>query len=120
MSISLYYIISREKRLIAIPSIITLFTILISIGPWSVYQLPFTRQTQRLKENLVLAGICNDDMCTIVTPLKNQDDISQDLSENIYSGIRYVCEFDNCSVIKELFAREYDEIYVTSQKEYES
>lgn len=59
-------------------------------------------------------------MCTIVTPLKNQDDISQDLSENIYSGIRYVCEFDNCSVIKELFAREYDEIYVTSQKEYES
>ena len=48
----------------------------------------------------------------VITPLKDSKDISKELSNDIYSGIAYVCEFKDCSVIKNLFAE-------TIQKETE-
>jgi len=50
--ISIYYIFSKKKHLSIIPAILTLFTIIISVGPWSVYSLPESRQLDRLKTNL--------------------------------------------------------------------
>jgi len=32
--ISLYFIVSKKKEIAVIPSILTLFTIIISLGPW--------------------------------------------------------------------------------------
>ena len=42
--ISLYFIFSKEKKLSSILATLTLFTILISVWPWSVYSLPEKRQ----------------------------------------------------------------------------
>lgn len=120
LCISLYYVFSREKKLAVTPAIITAFIILISIGPWSVYSLPLQRQEQRLTQYLQEANICSDNSCSEVTPLKNKTDISRELSENIYSSMRYVCNFDLCTTLKELFPQQYALVYAESKAEYDS
>jgi hypothetical protein len=55
--LSLYYIISKNKRLIVIPASLTAITLIISIGPWSVYNLPESRQLARLETNLIEAKV---------------------------------------------------------------
>jgi hypothetical protein len=120
--ISLYMIISQKKSLIYIPAILTLFTLVISIGPWSVYNLPLIRQTQRLQDNLISAGILNNG---VITPLENISDIDEQLSGQIYDGIEYVCGLDNCNAIKEMFsviytniAQEDEDNFYENQKKY--
>jgi hypothetical protein len=100
LSISLYYIFSKKKYLGNLTVLLTLFTIIISVGPWSVYSLPETRQLERLKNNLIKANILQ---WNTIIPLNNYNDIDQELSKNIYSWIDYVCNFNSCEKIKELF-----------------
>ncbi len=107
LSISLYYILSKKKYLSTIPALLTIFTIFISIWPWSVHELPESRQLSRLKDNLIKAKILKNN--TIV-PLNNYTDIDNDLSKNIYSAIDYLCDFDSCEQIKKLFPNIYSEI----------
>lgn len=98
--ISIYYVLSKKKYLGNITVLLTLFTIIISVWPWSVYSLPETRQLERLKNNLIEANILQWDK---IVPLNNYSDIEKDLSKEIYSWIDYVCDFNNCSEIKKLF-----------------
>ena len=105
--ISLYYIFSKKKYLSLIPAILTLFTIIISIWPWSVYSLPESRQFTRLTTHLKEANILQNGK---IISLKSYWDISQDLSKNIYSWIDYMCDFDNCKKMKELFPEIYTEL----------
>ena len=65
--ISLYLLFSSKKYLAFIPTILTVFTILVSIGPWSVYHLPMDRQMKRLEANLVRANILQGNT---IAPLK--------------------------------------------------
>jgi flagellar biosynthesis protein FliQ len=115
--ISLYLLISSKKYLAFIPAILTVFTILVSIGPWSVYHLPMDRQMKRLETNLVRANILQGN--TIV-PLKTAGDISRELSKEIYEEIDYVCGFDDCVRIKERFAEQYKKIEADSRAEFET
>lgn len=108
LSISIYYAMSRKKYLGNLFTSLTIFTILISIGPWSVYSLPESRQLERLKNNLIQANILQENGS--ITPLNSETSISSDLSKNIYSWIDYLCDFNNCDSIKELFPDIYDEI----------
>lgn len=64
------------------------------------------RQYNRLIVNLEKANILKNG---IITPLSSSKDIPKELSNDIYSGISYVCDFDNCSRIKELFKKELAE-----------
>ena len=105
--ISLYLIFSRQRYLAIIPAVITLFTIVISIWPWSVYNLPESRQLERLKSNLITANILE---WTTITPLSSYDDISSELSGEIYSGIEYLCRLNDCQSIKILFPLQYAEV----------
>lgn len=114
--VSLYLVVSKKKALIYIPSLLTLFTIIISIGPWSVYHLPLTRQLDRLERNLIEANILQDGK---IVPLEKHTDISKDLSNQIYDGIEYVCDFNSCDEIKELFPEIYKNAYEKDKKEYE-
>lgn len=103
--ISVYYAISKEKRLHFVVSTLTLFTIIFSIWPWSVYSLPETRQYERLINNLEKANILVD---WEIIPLKDYYDIDKKLSKEIYSWIEFVCKFSECEKIKELFKWHYD------------
>lgn len=103
---SLYLIVSKTKSLLYIPTLLTLFTLIISIWPWSVYNLPLSRQTTRLEKNLKQAEILKND--TII-PLAKASDIDQELSSQIYDGINYVCGFNNCENIQELFPKIYSD-----------
>ncbi|MFK7780548.1 MAG: DUF4153 domain-containing protein [Candidatus Gracilibacteria bacterium] len=114
--ISLYYVFSKKKFLPIIPFLLTVFTIIISVGPWSVHNLPEDRQLDRLENNLIKANILKDG---VVTPLNSFEDIDKDLSKNIYSGIDYLCDFDNCNTIKELFPVIYKEIEDKDKLEWE-
>lgn len=107
LSISLYLVFSKKKLLAMIPAILTLFTLLISIGPWSVFALPESRQLTRLERNLTSAGILEK---STITPLSSYDAIDPELSGEIYDGIRYVCGFNNCDSIKQLFSTQYSKI----------
>jgi len=114
--ISLYYVFSKKKYLSIIPAILTLFTIIISIWPWSVYSLPESRQLDRLEKNLVEAKISQNSK---ITPLKNYSDIDKDLSKDIYSGIDFLCDFNNCEKIKKIFPEIYSKIIEEDKKEWE-
>jgi hypothetical protein len=54
-----------------------------------------------------------------ITPLKNYSDISEDLSKNIYYGIDYLCDFNSCENIKDLFPKIYAEIKIEAKEELE-
>jgi hypothetical protein len=87
--------------------ILTIFTIIISIWPWWVYALPLARQTSRLENNLKIAWILKN---WEIVPLKNYEDISSNLSTEIYSEISYVCDFNQCNNLKKLFPKQYEEV----------
>ena len=55
-------------------------TILISIGPWSVYSFPENRQQTKLVSDLKEAHILQDGE---IIPLKKYEDISEELSGKI-------------------------------------
>ncbi|EKE26067.1 MAG: hypothetical protein ACD_4C00452G0002 [uncultured bacterium (gcode 4)] len=102
--VSLYLIFSKRKSLAYIPLILTIFSIIISIWPWWVYSFPESRQLKRLENNLVKAWILKN---WEIIPLKNYEDISPNLSYEIYSEINYLCDYNDCKSIKELFSEEY-------------
>ncbi len=120
---SLHFIFSKKKKLIAIPAGLTLITILISIWPWGVYSLPESRQLARLETNLQKAWIMSTEgfnpLNKKIIPLKKYSDISQELSKNIYGWIDYLCDFDNCEDIKQLFPKIYADILSEDKKEWE-
>ncbi len=116
LCISLYYVFSAKKLLAFIPAVITLFTLLISVGPWSVYQLPESRQLARLEKNLTVAGILKNN--EIIIP-ENASDIEAKLSGEIYEGISYVCEWNHCDSLKELFPIQYAEILQKHKEDFE-
>lgn len=98
--VSCYLVFSKKKYLGFIPFILTIFTIIISIGPRSVYNFPEQRQFVRLENNLKKAGILQN---WKIIPLKSYKDIDESLWKEIYNGIYYLCDFDDCKKIKELF-----------------
>ncbi|MDD3793929.1 MAG: DUF4153 domain-containing protein [Candidatus Gracilibacteria bacterium] len=103
--ISLFMIFSKKKFIGAIPAILTLFTIIISIGPWSVFSLPEARQFTRLENNLIKANILKDGE---IISLKDFTDIDKNLSREIYNGIYYICYNSDCTSIKELFYKQLE------------
>lgn len=112
--LSLYFILSKEKRLIAFPVSFIIVPILVSIGPWSVYQLPASSQLASLKSELIEANILQWD--TIV-PLANKTDISEELSNSIYTKIDYLCDYHSCHGLEDLFFQQYP-ILDTSNPDY--
>jgi hypothetical protein len=60
-----------------------------------------------LENNLIEAWILKD---WTITPLENFENIEKQLSTNIYSGIEYLCDFNNCNTIKNLFPLIYKNI----------
>ncbi len=115
--ISLYFILSKKKNLIIIPTSLALFIIIISIIPkYNVYTYPELRQTQRLIKDLKKAEILKN---WKIIPLKDYTDIPKNLSKNIYSEIEYLCTYYKCETIKKIFPKIYSEIYNKSKKQWE-
>jgi uncharacterized membrane protein YiaA len=52
LGVSIYLIASQRKSLVSITASLAIISLLISVGPWSVYSLPLYRQYDRLTENL--------------------------------------------------------------------
>jgi hypothetical protein len=103
LTISIYFIFSKKRNLVVIPTILTLFTIIISIWPWSVFYLPEARQFKRLKENLEKAWILVN---WEIHPLNTYEDIDKELSNQIYDEIYYLCHNANCKKLANLFWKE--------------
>lgn len=114
--ISLYFVISKYKNIYTIPAVLTVFTILISLGPWWVYSLPESRQLQRLENNLTKANILKN---WEIISLKNFEDIDKELSKEIYGWIDYLCGYDDCKNIKILFRNIYEKLEKKNREEFE-
>ena len=98
----------RKSAIIAfVPASLALVSFVISIGPWGVFSYPFQRQEARLIKNLKTANILVDGK---IIPLKSERDISKELSTEITSGINYLCDFDNCTRVKELFPEQAEKV----------
>ena len=115
LMISLYFVISKRKSLLLITISLTLVSFIVSIGPWSVFTLPLERQYNRLILNLENAKILKDNT---IYPLKSPQDINKELSNDIYSWIEYVCDYSECSLIKELFKKELEKKQIQSEMEF--
>lgn len=98
--ISLYFIFSKKKALIIIPWLLCIFTILISVWPWWVFSLPEKRQLSRLENNLEKAWIL---VRWEFFPLDTTTQIDKDLSNQIYDGIRYICNNSDCNNLAKFF-----------------
>lgn len=117
LGISLYYGFSREKRLAFIPATLAVIVFVISIGPWSVYSLPFHRQYERLLVDLQSAKILSG---SVIVPLEKYEAIDPTLSNDIYEGIGYVCRFDDCQTIRTLFTHEITEAEAEKLKKWQA
>lgn len=106
LGISLYYIISTRKILLIIPGSLSIIIFLFSIWPWSVYSLPLERQKGKLIEYLKEANMINETQ--EITPA--QKDIDQNLAGHIYSNLSYLCSYDNCNALREIFPQEIADI----------
>lgn len=113
---SLYLIFSKRKFIAVIPFSLTFFSILISIWPWSIYNLPQKSQLALLKADLQKVNILQEN--GKIVPLKNYDDI-KGFWVNIYNKIDYLCDFNNCQEIKNLFKEEYKALFLKEKKEWE-
>ncbi len=116
LGISLYYVISRNKNLSIIFYSIVLTTILISIGSWSIYSLPENRQQLRLIKNLEEANILQDGK---IIPLENYNDISKELSNEIYESIEYLSDFHEREALESIFEKEIAKIKEEDRLEFE-
>lgn len=116
LGISLYYVASKRKSLAIIPASLSLISLIISLGPWSVFTYPQIRQETRLVRNLETAQILQGN--TIV-PLKSERDISKELSTEIAAGIDYLCNFDDCARIKEIFPIQAQKAETKSREDWE-
>ncbi len=112
--ISLYFIFSKIKNLIFIPALLTLITIIISIWPWWVYSLPQSRQYSRLITNLEKAWLYVD--WKAIIPEKPLE-VEYELWNNINSWIEYICDFDDCKKIKNLYSDFYKELEKKDREE---
>ena len=115
--ISLYYTFSNRKNLIAIPLSLALISLSISIGPWSVFSLPYQDQYNKLIQHLTEAKILQNNT---IMPLAKGDDISRELSNSIASEIEYLCDFNNCEGIKKLFRVQTAKIEEKSLKDWKN
>ena len=114
--LSLYYIISKKKKLIT-PFYSLLFVIIfISIGPWSVYVVPEWRQQGNLEINLKNANILQGDGS--VRALEKYQDISAELSGEIYGAIDYLCNYHGCGALDKFFSLEIAEIKKEHREEF--
>ncbi|MDD2870947.1 MAG: DUF4153 domain-containing protein [Candidatus Gracilibacteria bacterium] len=98
--VSLYFIISRIRYLLFIPGLLTIFVIIISVGPWGVYSFPESRQLELLKPDLIQANILQGSQLVL---LKDEKDIDAKLSGQIYDKVSYLCSFHGCDSMGGIF-----------------
>jgi Domain of unknown function (DUF4153) len=113
---SLYFLLRRTALLAFVPASLALVSFVISIGPWGVFSYPFSRQESRLIRNLETAKILQNGK---IVPLSSERDISKELSTDIASGIEYLCQFDSCKRVKELFPDQVSVIEKRSREDWE-
>lgn len=114
LGISLYYIFSQKKSLRVIPMSLSLIALVISIGPWSVSGLPLARQDARLMNQLKSAGMISS--TGAIVPVTG---LNRDQSSEIYSGLQYVCQYDDCIRIKALFPTQMATLEAKSRADWE-
>lgn len=81
-----------------------------------MYSLPVARQEARLMRSLETAKILQDGK---IVPLQDKKDISRELSNDIASGIDYICNYDDCNTIRTLFPGQYEKALTDGKKEWE-
>ncbi len=109
LSVSLYFIFSKEKQLGVLPLSLFIFTLLISFGPWSVYNYPEVRQLSRLKANLTEAGMLTQEGEVLSAEARKEQGEpapSTELSREIYSGIEYLCQTHGCDSLQGIFSKQ--------------
>lgn len=113
---SVYFSWRKFPLLAFVPASLALISFVISLGPWGVFSYPFSRQESRLLHNLETAKILQGGK---IVPLLSERDISKELSTDIASGIEYLCQFDDCKRIKEIFPDQVAHIEKTSKEDWE-
>ena len=63
------------------------------------------------------AGILKNDE---IRPLENSDDINEVLSGKIYGGIEYICNYNDCENIKDLFSVQYQNLLDQRKADFEN
>ncbi len=116
LGLSLYFIFSKKKYLGTIFYSLMIVILIISIGPWSVYTFPESRQQIKLVDKLKEAKILENKK---LSPLKEYSDISEELSGKIYGSIEYLCNFHGCDTLNKICKIEIEEIKKQDREEFE-
>jgi hypothetical protein len=96
--ITLYFIVSKTKSIKIIPASLCLIAFLITVGPWSVFNISIKSQLQRLEKLLVTNSILIDGKIT-----KSKSEIPFDDAKEISSVVRYIYEVHGISTLQPWF-----------------
>lgn len=114
LALSAYFAFSKGKRIVAIPVAVVAVSVLVSVGPWSVFSLPAARQEARLVRNLEAAGMMSQG--TVSAP---KTPLTKELSVEIYEGADYLMDFGGTESVKKIFPAQYAKADAEARAEFD-
>lgn len=117
--ISLYYIFSKRKYLMMILVWLFSFTFVISIWPWSIYNLPKSIQIEALKLELQDIWILtkNGDIKALSSEEKVKEENNKKI-DSINSRLSYICEYHSCIDLLKVLTNWKQKDFISTNKEY--
>ncbi|RKW21761.1 DUF4153 domain-containing protein [Candidatus Gracilibacteria bacterium] len=118
--LTIYFVFSRKKYLAFISVSLFLFTLIFSVGPWSVYNLPEEIQTKALLQELKKEGIIDENLNIHKYEKKGdtKDEKIEKLQE-IQDKIGYLCGNHNCELLRKYLKIENNDLEETLIRRWE-
>lgn len=92
LGLSIYYIASKKKTIIAIPAAFSVFAIIFSFGPWGIHSLPQKLQFESLKNLMIETEMYKNGE---FSPY-NLEKFGIEKQELIYGKMHYLCSYSAC------------------------
>lgn len=92
LGLSLYYIFSKKKSIIAIPATFSIFAIIFSFGPWGIHYLPQKLQFESLKKLMTETKMYENGK---FSPY-NLEKFGTEKQKLIYGKMQYLCNYNSC------------------------
>ncbi len=101
----LYYLFSKRKVLGMLPFSLAVITAIISIGPWSVFEVSKQSQLEKLQELFTTHQVIEQAQARIdktqTIKITNEDAVQ------VRSIIEYICEYHGCIELKNILGQVY-------------
>lgn len=113
--ISLYFIISKSRKIAIIPASFSLVALLFSVGPWNIQTFPEKLQFGNFIKNIETLGLYKNNEFIGKIDIETTN---TELINTLHSKLEYLCNHENnCEQVKKYFSKNSEfEAFVNSQE----